>query len=123
MQGWVFVDDDSREVLARAGLGRVTAVAADPEGGYRVEIDCVRPRSASRAIRFSVHAVVADPSAALAALASGTVQSWTVEWHRRAGVPASVSILSLDLASDARGVLVTLEDVEPSLVDADLLAR
>lgn len=124
MQGWVFVDAQGREVLARAGRGLVTAVAPDPEGGFRVEIECQRPASASRAIRYSVHGVVDDPQAALAAYESATMCAWAVEWHRRPSVPDSTGILILDLASDARGRLVSLAELGArEVVTSDDAAR
>ncbi|MDP1876760.1 MAG: hypothetical protein Q8M17_04270 [Actinomycetota bacterium] len=124
MHAWVDADDLGREVLTRTGTGAVTAlVPLGVDGLLRVEISCTPPPGRARAIRYSVHGTVAgaDPVAVAAAdaCATGSRVAWAVRWHRHEGIPGDLPIGALDLATDARAVLVSLA---PLPADADVLA-
>ncbi len=129
MQAWVESDDRRRQFLVRTGTGVVTAVApvgiAGPHGEhefYRVEIYCDAPHGRPGAIRYSAHALVAVGEhlwrAAVEALDQVWPVIWTVQWHRHDWIPDDLPIASLDLATDARSVLVALDRVVlPAPVD------
>lgn len=127
MHAWITLDGDGREVLVRTGTGRVTAVVAigadgEPVSIYRVEIDCDAPAGRARAIRYSVHGLLAadDPRVieALELADRGERLRWTVEWHRHAWVPADLPIGSLDLATDAMARVTELLPVELAIEDS-----
>lgn len=127
MHAWITRDADGREVLVRTGTGRVTAVApigadGEPASIYRVEIDCDAPAGRARAIRYSVHGLLAaaDPRVleALEFADRGERLRWTVEWHRHSWIPADLPIGSLDLATDAMARVTELVPLELSVEDA-----
>jgi hypothetical protein len=132
MQAWLDIDDDGRQFLVRTGTGVVTAVVAEGLIGpddthylYRVEIYCDAPHGRPGAIRYSAHPVVTGGGPlhrmALEALEEVWAVEWTIQWHRHEWIPAHLPIGSLDLASDARSILVALDPVAvPELVDADV---
>lgn len=129
MRSWVEVDEHDRQYVVRAGTGLITAVvpigiadSGDLCELYRVEISCDVPNGRSSAVRYSAHPVVAaqDPLAdfAFAALGNVWAVAWTIEWRRHEWVPDEVPVGSLDLASDARCLLVGLDRARlPEVVD------
>jgi len=125
MKSWL-ESTDGVNYLVRAGEGRITAVEPigipDLDGAFalhRVEIDCVSPRGFARSIRFTARAQVSAGSflhgAAVAALENGESVNWEIQWHRHSWVPGHVSIVDLDLDTDATAQLVALERI-PSQV-------
>jgi hypothetical protein len=122
MQAWLEDDAQGRQFLVRTGTGVVTAVVpvgmGDDEGAhalYRVEIYCDSPHGRPGAIRYSAHPLVPsdDPLYAVARRALDEVWAveWTVQWHRHDWIPADLPIGSLNLATDATAVLVSLDQV------------
>lgn len=122
MQAWIEVDDRGRQYLVRTGTGVVTAVApvgiVGPDGEYefyRVEIFCDAPHGRPGAIRYSAHALVGVGErlwhVAVEALDRVWPVIWTVQWRRHDWIPDDLPIVSLDLATDARGLLVALDRV------------
>ena len=122
MQAWVERDSQGREYLVRTGTGVVTAVAAvgivDDESDpsvYRVEIYCDAPHGRPGAIRYSTHPLVDGGSPLMAvardALADVWPIVWTVQWHRHAWIPDDLPIGTLNLVTDARSVLTSLDPV------------
>lgn len=127
MHAWVDEDEHGREVLTRAGTGEVTAlVPLGVDGLLRIEIACTPPPGRARAIRYSVHGTVdqADPvaSAAADAFATGSRVAWAVRWHRHEGIPGDLPMASLDLATDARAVVVSLAPLPAAADVLDALA-
>lgn len=128
MQGWIESDAAGREVLVRTGTGVVTAIVllgvdGDGPAQYRVEIYCDAPHGRPGAIRYSAHPTVPSGHPLLAVAQSALDEvwavAWTIQWHRHEWVPDELPIMSLNLASDARNVLVELERViVPEAVDA-----
>jgi alkanesulfonate monooxygenase SsuD/methylene tetrahydromethanopterin reductase-like flavin-dependent oxidoreductase (luciferase family) len=121
MHSWLEVDDAGRQVLARRGTGIVTAIvplgdASTAATLVRVEIQCDAPVGSPRAIKYSVHPLLASDDDLLAvahrALDSASVVEWTVEWHRHDWIPSDLPVSSLNLTSDARARLAGLEPVE-----------
>ena len=112
--------------------GVVTAVApvgiAGPDDShslYRVEIYCDAPHGRPGAIRYSTHPIVSssDPllESARAALDDVLAVVWTVQWHRHDWIPDNLPIASLNLATDARAVLTSLDAVAlPDSVEAQI---
>ena len=115
MKAWVDLDDSGRQRLTRQGWGRVTAVAPDPDGAFRIEIDVDLPHTRTRALRFTAVATIAADhplfDEACAAAAWGHQVIWAIEWQPLAQVPDSVPIESLDLAREAHARLVSLVGV------------
>jgi hypothetical protein len=122
MQTWVESDDRGRQYLVRTGTGVVSAVTAvgivGPDEGhtlYRVEIYCDAPHGRPGAIRYSAHPLVVDGDrlhvAALEALEQVWPVSWTVQWHRHDWIPDDLPIGALNLVTDARSMLVALDQV------------
>ncbi len=129
MQGWLMRDEHGRSVLVRAGTGMVTAISplGMASGMVRVEFAVARPAGRPRAVRLSVHADVgeADPLLLIAAAAQEAAWqvAWVIEWHRHDWVPADLPIEHLDLVTDARAVLVSIERVLATDTDDVLLAE
>lgn len=122
MQAWLETDDTGRQFLVRTGTGVVTAIVPvgvagpdDTHALYRVEIYCDAPHGRPGAIRYSTHPLVSsgDPLFAVATRALDDVWAveWTVQWHRHDWIPADLPIASLNLATDARAVLASLDRV------------
>lgn len=136
MQAWLDIDDQGRQYLVRTGTGVVTAVVpigvADPDeqhAFYRVEIYVDAPHGRPGAIRYSTHPIVSseDPLYAVARRALDEVWAieWTVQWHRLDFIPADLPMASLNLATDSRAVLASLDRValpEPVDLDVDIPA-
>jgi hypothetical protein len=132
MQTWVETGTRGRQYLVRTGTGVVTAVvpvgivgAEDDATQYRVEIYCDAPHGRPGAIRYSTHPLIssADPlyAVALDALEQVWAVMWTVQWHRHDWIPDDVPIAALDLATDSRSVLVSLDRVTvPEPADYDV---
>ena len=132
MQAWLEVDDHGRQFLVRTGTGVVTAVApvgiAGPDDShslYRVEIYCDAPHGRPGAIRYSTHPIVSSSAplleSARAALDDVLAVVWTVQWHRHDWIPDNLPIASLNLATDARAVLTSLDAVAlPDSVEAQI---
>ena len=118
MHSWLEVDDSGHEFLVRTGTGIVTAVVPLGDASaslVRVEIQCDAPPGGARAIKYSVHPLIAtgDPllPAALRALDVTSVVDWTVEWHRHDWIPGDLPIAALNLTTDARARLAGLDPV------------
>lgn len=111
MQGWVSLDADGREFLVRTGTGTVTAMVRTPLG-LHLEIDCTARAQRPRAIRYLVAGLWPPGGDADQAILDGAPCSWTIEWHRRDDVPASVPVLSLDLHTDATARVTALARLE-----------
>jgi hypothetical protein len=129
MQTWMESDGQGRQFLVRTGTGVVTAVVpvGAEEGSdhafCRVEIYCDAPHGRPGAIRYSAHSLVESGHrlhrAALEALEQVWPVEWTIQWHRHDWVPGDLPIASLNLATDARAVLTSLDPVLlPEPVDA-----
>lgn len=133
MRAWIDVDGSGRQYLTRVGTGLVLSVTPIGEGGsvhpladsltddsvtiaaapfHRIAILIDGAVGASPAIRFQVSAILAtdDPmfATAMQAIRDEESYSFTIEWHRHDYVPADLPIEALDLALDARGVLIEL---------------
>jgi hypothetical protein len=129
MQTWIEVDERGQQYLVRTGTGVVTAVVPEgivgPDDGhtlYRVEIYCDAPHGRPGAIRYSAHPLVraGDPlhQRSLEALNQVWAVMWTVQWHRHDWIPGDVLIGALNLTTDARSLLVGLDQVTlPETVD------
>lgn len=128
MRAWIEHDEQGQEILLRTGRGVVTAVApvgivaADGQHTYyRVEVGVEAPSSGARAIRYSVHPIVAadDPMFGQAVLAWDTSApiTWTAAWRRHDWVPGDLPITALNLVTDARCLLAELSLV-PDTVEA-----
>lgn len=122
MQAWIEEDPSGRQFLVRSGTGVVTAIVPvgvmAPDGTHalaRVEIYCDAPHGRPGAIRYSAHPVVATDSplyrAAVEALDEVWPVAWAIEWHRHDWIPADLGIASLNLVTDTRCVLTSLERV------------
>jgi hypothetical protein len=132
MQTWVDVDIRGRQFLVRTGTGVVTAVVPvgivgpdEDRTSYRVEIYCDAPHGRPGAIRYSVHPIVASVSElhreAVDALEQVWPIVWTVEWHRHDWIPDDLPIGALNLVTDARSILTSLDRVAlPEPVFEDL---
>jgi hypothetical protein len=132
MQTWVDVDSRGRQFLVRTGTGVVTAVVPvgivgpdEDRTSYRVEIYCDAPHGRPGAIRYSVHPIVASVSElhreAVDALEQVWPIVWTVEWHRHDWIPDDLPIGALNLVTDARSILTSLDRVAlPEPVFEDL---
>ena len=133
MRAWIDVDGSGRQFLTRVGSGLVLSVTPIGDLGpvhplsealtddsvaresapfHRIAILIDGVTGATSAIRFQASAIVAtdDPlfGVAMEAIRDEESYSFTIEWHRHEYVPADLPIDSLDLAHDARGVLVEL---------------
>jgi hypothetical protein len=96
---------------------------------HRIAILIDGAAGGSPAIRFQASALIAtdDPmfATAMEAIRDEESYSFTIEWHRHEFVPANLPIESLDLAHDARGVLVELVSMRehahaiPDLIPAE----
>jgi hypothetical protein len=132
MQTWVDVDIRGRQFLVRTGTGVVTAVVPvgivgpdEDRTSYRVEIYCDAPHGRPGAIRYSVHPIVASVSELHREAADALEQVWpivwTVEWHRHDWIPDDLPIGALNLVTDARSILTSLDRVAlPEPVFEDL---
>lgn len=118
------LDDQGRQILVREGTGWVTAVVpTDPAlEAFRVEIQCRLPRHWSAALRTTVTAVVPAGHPLMTQIrsheVSGNEVAWAMEWHRHDGVPGTLPISSLDLATDATSRLVALHLAPSQVPDA-----
>ncbi len=135
MQAWIDLDDLGRQFLTRVGSGVVLSVTpigdlgpvrplsnastADCPGltsaaWHRIAILIDGAAGSTSAIRFRASAIIAtdDPmyETAMDAIRHEEPCGFTIEWHRHEYMPAELSIDSLDLAVDAHGILVRLED-------------
>ena len=122
MQAWVEVDEHGQQSLVRTGTGVVTAIVpvgiVDHDHGhtfYRVELYCDAPHGRPGAIRYSAHPIVggADPLFEVASDALRDVWPvvWTIQWQRHDWIPADLPIGTLNLVTDARCVLTSLDRV------------
>lgn len=139
MRAWIDVDDLGREFLTRVGSGVVLSVTpigdlgsvrplsnastADCPGltsapWHRIAILIDGVAGSTSAIRFRASAIIStdDPmyETAMDATRHEEPCGFTIEWHRHEYMPAELSIDSLDLAVDAHGILVRLEDQRPT---------
>lgn len=125
MKSWLELDQRGADFLVRSGEGRISAVVPvglqDSDGQFafqRVEIDCVSPHGWARSFRFTARAQLITGSelhaTSLDAANHGELVNWEIQWHRHEWVPPHVSIVDLDLDTDATARLVALEssDVE-----------
>lgn len=133
MRAWIDIDGSGRQYLTRVGSGLVLSVTPIGDLGpvrplansltddsltleaapfHRIAILIDGASGASSAIRFQASAIIAtdDPmfATAMEAIRDEESYSFTIEWHRHDYVPVDLPIESLDLAHDARGVLVEL---------------
>ena len=135
MQAWIDLDDLGRQFLTRVGSGVVLSVTPIGDLGsaqslsdvvnddrlaltaaawHRIAILIDGAAGSTSAIRFRASAIIAtdDPmyETAMDAIRHEEPCGFTIEWHRHEYMPAELSIDSLDLAVDAHGILVRLED-------------
>ena len=135
MQAWIDLDDHGRQFLTRVGSGVVLSVTPIGDLGsvqsvsdvvqddhlaltsaawHRIAILIDGAAGSASAIRFRASAIIAtdDPmyETAMDAIRHEKPCGFTIEWHRHEYMPAELSIDSLDLAADAHGILVRLED-------------
>ncbi len=126
MKAWIEHDERGQEILLRTGTGVVTAIApvgiVAPAGEHtfhRVEIGVDAPPDLARAIRYSVHPIVAagDPLFGQAMLAwdTSTSVAWTAQWSRHDWIPGDLPVQALNLVTDARCLLVELSVVPQSV--------
>jgi hypothetical protein len=139
LQAWIDVDDLGRQFLTRVGSGVVLSVTPIGDLGsvrslsnvlnddrsaltsaawHRIAILIDGSAASTSAIRFRASAIIAtdDPmyETAMDAIRHEKLCGFTIEWHRHEYMPAELSIDSLDLAVDAHGILVRLEDQRPT---------
>ena len=139
MRTWIDVDDLGRQFLTRIGSGVVLSVtpigdlgsvrplrdaltddrlALTPAPLHRIAILIDGSAGSTSAIRFRASAIIStdDPmyETAMDAIRHEKPCGFTIEWHRHEHLPAELSIGSLDLAVDAHGILVRLEDQRPT---------
>jgi len=150
MRAWIDIDGSGRQYLTRVGSGLVLSVTPIGDLGpvrplsesltddsvamsaapfHRIAILIDGAAGGSPAIRFQASALIAtdDPmfATAMEAIRDEESYSFTIEWHRHEFVPANLPIESLDLAHDARGVLVELVSMRehahaiPDLIPAE----
>ena len=139
MRAWIDVDDLGRQFLTRVGSGVVLSVtpigdlgsvrslsnvvnhdrlAATSAPLHRIAILIDGCAGSTSAIRFQASAIIAtdDPmyETAMNAIRHEEPCGFAIEWHQHEHLLGVMSIDSLDLAADAHGILVRLEDLRPT---------